>query len=87
MAASSGSAGFSLLALRWRLLGNRAQCLGALLEILLLMLQVPQVEHFAPVDQPLAADHLDNLLGQRQSGNRGFVLLQQGALLERLERR
>src|SRR5579875_1549162 len=49
------------------------------------MLEVPQVQYLAPVEQTLAADHLDDFLGQCQSRNRGFVLFQQGARFQCFE--
>src|SRR5882672_1177173 len=49
------------------------------------MLQIPQVEQFAAVEQSLRTHQLERLFGEREGGYRGFVLLEQRAALERLE--
>ena len=49
------------------------------------MLQVPQVEHLAPVDQLLRAHHLEYLLAQYKRGDYRLFLVQQGAGLENLK--
>ncbi len=49
------------------------------------MMQVPEIEQFATVEQPLRAHQLERLFGEREGGYRGLVLLEQRAALERLE--
>jgi hypothetical protein len=51
------------------------------------MLQIPQIEHFAPVDQLLRAHQLQHLLAQHQRRDYRLVLFQQRARLEHLEAR
>ena len=66
-------------------LGHRLELVGALAQVLFLMMQVPQIEQFAAVEEALGAHQLERLFGQRECGYRGLVLLEQRAALERLE--
>ncbi len=49
------------------------------------MMQVPQIEQFAAIEEALGAHQLERLFGQREGGYRSLVLLEQRAALERLE--